>query len=41
LESLGPLGKREPGDAITHVEVWELFYKLNTLSVEIQQAVTE
>ena len=38
LESLGPLTKLSPGASITHVEIWDVFYKSDTFPEEVRKA---
>lgn len=40
LESLAPLKLLKPGGSVKHVETWDIFYELDSLSEEIQQALT-
>jgi hypothetical protein len=37
LESLAPLTKLSPGEAVTHVETWELFNGMGSLQQDIQE----
>jgi hypothetical protein len=40
LESLGPLGKLNPGDSVDHVEIWDIFDG-NSMPEEIRQAIAD
>jgi hypothetical protein len=40
LESLGPLGKLEPGGKVVHIETWELLYGLETLPECLQNLLS-
>lgn len=39
LESLAPLVKLEPGNSVNHVEVWDIYYGLETLPHEIREVI--
>lgn len=39
LESLGPVVKLAPGEALTHVEVWDIFDGMDALPKDIQAAI--
>jgi hypothetical protein len=40
LESLAPLVRLNPGDLAKHIETWDIFYGLDPLPEDIQQALT-
>lgn len=39
LESLSPLVRLEPNASVSHVETWDIFYDLDSMPDEIQQAL--
>lgn len=41
LESLAPLTTLNPGASVNHIETWNIFHGLDSLSEEIQQAIME
>ena len=40
LESVAPLVRLNPGDLVKHIETWDIFYGLDPLPEDIQQALT-
>jgi hypothetical protein len=40
LESLAPLGKLNPGEEAKHIEVWDIFEGLDSVSGELRQVLT-
>jgi hypothetical protein len=40
LESVAPLVRLNPGDLSKHIETWDIFYGLDPLPEDIQQALT-